>query len=54
MAKAKTTELKDLYPLIENQTTSDQIALREFINKLLNDKKEKAAEELNLIQNNGK
>ena len=48
---AKQLKLDDLYSPIESLSTSDQIALREFINKLLNDKKEKAAEELNLIQN---
>jgi len=47
---AKQLKLDDLHSPIETLSTSEQIALREFINKLLNDKKEKAAEELNLIQ----
>ncbi len=49
---AKTLKLDDIYPHVEKLETSEQIALRDFIQKTLDGKAEKAAEELKLINPN--
>lgn len=50
MAKQKTVQ--DLYPLVEALSTADQLELKKFLEKVLKEKADKAADELDLINGN--
>lgn len=50
MAKSKT--LDEIYPMVDQLSTTDQVKLKDFLEKTLQDKAKKAADELELI--NGK
>lgn len=54
MAKTKNLPLEELYPHCEALSTADQIKLKEFLEKTLQEKLAKASQELDLIKNGGK
>ena len=49
MAKVKNLPLEELYPHCEALTTGEQIALKEFLEKALDQKAKQAEHELTLI-----
>jgi hypothetical protein len=54
MAKQKSLTIEELYPHCEALSTADQIKLKEFLEKTLQEKLAKASQELDLITNKGK
>lgn len=46
----KQPTIQELFPIVSNLSTQSQIELKDFIWKILEDKKQKAIEEQNLIE----